>query len=48
MDYSIYDALKAGFNKVVFIIKEENYDIFRNVIGKRIEDKVETAYVFNP
>ena len=28
IDYSIYDAKKAGFNKVVFIIKEENYDIF--------------------
>ena len=46
MDYSIYDALKAGFNKVVFIIKEENYEIFRDAIGKKIEDKVETAYVF--
>ena len=28
MDYSIYDAIKAGFTKVVFIIKEENYEIF--------------------
>lgn len=46
MDYSIYDAIKAGFNKVVFIIKEENYDIFRDTIGKRIEDRVETAYAF--
>lgn len=46
MDYSIYDALKAGFSKVVFIIKEENYEIFRDAIGKKIEDKVETAYVF--
>ena len=40
IDYSIYDAIKAGFNKVVFIIKEENYDIFRETVGKRIEDKL--------
>jgi choline kinase len=46
IDYSIYDAIKAGFNKVVFIIKEENYDIFRDTIGKRIEDKINVEYVF--
>ena len=46
IDYSIYDAIKAGFSKVVFIIKEENYDIFRNTIGKRIEGKIEVEYVF--
>ena len=46
IDYSIYDAIKAGFNKVVFIIKEENYDIFKETIGKRVEDKIETEYVF--
>ena len=46
IDYSIYDAIKAGFNKVVFIIKEENYDIFRNTIGKRIEGKISVEYVF--
>lgn len=46
IDYSIYDAIKAGFNKVVFIIKEENYDIFRKTIGKRVEDKIKTEYVF--
>ena len=46
IDYSIYDAIKAGFTKVVFIIKEENYDIFRNTIGKRIEGKIEVKYVF--
>ena len=46
IDYSIYDAIRCGFNKVVFIIKEENYDIFRNTIGKRIENKIETKYVF--
>ena len=46
IDYSIYDAIKAGFDKVVFIIKEENYDIFRNTIGKRIEGKIKVEYVF--
>ena len=46
IDYSIYDAIRCGFDKVVFIIKEENFEIFRNTIGKRIEDKIETVYVF--
>ena len=46
LDYSIYDAIKSGFNKVVFIIKEENYDIFRDTIGKRIENIIEVKYVF--
>lgn len=46
IDYSIYDAIKAGFDKVVFIIKEENYDIFKETIGKRIEGKIKVEYVF--
>lgn len=46
IDYSIYDAKKAGFDKVVFIIKEENYEIFKNTIGKRIEPYIEVDYVF--
>lgn len=46
LDYSIYDAVKNGFDKVVFIIKRENYDIFRDTIGKRIENIVEVVYVF--
>lgn len=46
IDYSIYDAIKVGFDKVVFIIKEENYDIFRDTIGKRIEGKINVEYVF--
>ena len=33
MDFSIYDAVKAGFEKVVFIIKKENEEDFRNAIG---------------
>ena len=48
IDYSIYDAIRCGFNKIVFIIKEENLDIFRQTIGKRIESStdVEIAYAF--
>ena len=40
IDYSIYDAIRAGFTKVVFVIKEEIYDVFRETIGKRIEEKI--------
>ena len=46
IDYSIYDAIKSGFKKVVFIIKEENYEIFKETIGKRIEGKIDVEYVF--
>ena len=46
LDYSVYDAIKAGYDKVVFIIKEENYDLFRETIGKRIESKIKVEYVF--
>ena len=46
IDYSIYDAIKAGFDKVVFIIKEENYEIFKSTIGKRVEGKINVEYVF--
>ena len=46
IDYSLYDAIKAEFSKVVFIIKEENLQDFRDTIGKRIEQKIDVAYVF--
>ena len=46
IDYSIYDAIKEGFSKVVFIIKEENYDIFKETIGSRVEPHVPVEYVF--
>ncbi len=46
IDYSIYDANKAGFDKVIFVIKKENYQIFKDTIGKRVEDKIEIHYVF--
>lgn len=46
IDYSVYDAKKAGFNKIVFVIKEEMYEDFKNTIGKRVEDKIDVEYVF--
>ncbi|MBQ9790384.1 MAG: nucleotidyltransferase [Clostridia bacterium] len=46
LDYSIYDAIKAGFDRIVFIIKEENYNLFRETVGKRIEEKIKVEYVF--
>ena len=46
IDFSIYDAIKAGFDKVVFIIKEENLELFRETIGNRIAKKIEVSYAF--
>ncbi len=46
IDYSIYDAISAGFTKVVFIIKKDYYERFRETIGKRIEPHIKTEYVF--
>ena len=46
IDYSIYDAIKAGFNKVVFLIKEENYEIFKETIGARVEPHIHVEYAF--
>ena len=46
IDYSVYDAIRAGFEKVVFIIKKENLEDFKNTIGKRLEDKIKVCYAF--
>lgn len=46
MDYSIYDAMKAGFNKVIFIIRKDLEKDFREIIGNRIENVVPVAYAF--
>ncbi len=46
IDYSVYDAIKAGFDKVVFIIKEENYEIFDETIGQRIKPFIKVEYAF--
>lgn len=46
MDYSIHDALEAGCNKVVFIIRRDIEQDFKNIIGKRIEKLVPVEYVY--
>ena len=46
LDFSIYDAVKAGFNKAVFIIKKEIEKEFREVCGKRIEKMIDVDYAF--
>ncbi|MBC7616082.1 MAG: nucleotidyltransferase [Pedobacter sp.] len=46
IDYSIYDAIKAGFGKVVFIIKEEFVENFRDIFDSKLKGKIETDYVF--
>ena len=46
MDYSIYDAMEAGFDKVVFVIRNDLEKDFKEVIGNRIEKVVEVAYAY--
>ena len=46
MDFSIYDAVKAGFKKVVFIIKRENEKDFREAVGDRLSRHIQVEYVF--
>ena len=46
LDFSIYDAVEAGFNKAVFIIKKEIEKEFRQVVGKRIEKMIDVEYAF--
>ncbi|MBR2020995.1 MAG: nucleotidyltransferase [Clostridia bacterium] len=46
LEYSVYDAIEAGFDKAVFIIKKEIETDFRNIIGKRIEKMIDVEYAF--
>ncbi len=46
MDYSIYDAIEAGFNKVVFVTRRDLLEAFKEVIGNRIEQVIPVEYVF--
>lgn len=46
MDYSIYDAMEAGFDKVVFVIRKDLEKDFKEVIGNRIEKKVSVNYAY--
>ncbi|MBQ9011447.1 MAG: nucleotidyltransferase [Bacilli bacterium] len=45
IEYSIYDAIKAGFNKIVFVINKDTEDYLKTHIGQKIEDKVNVEYV---
>ena len=46
IDYSIFDAIRSGFDKVIFIIKRENFDLFKSTVGNRIEKFIDVKYVF--
>ena len=46
IDYSIFDAIRAGFDRVVFIIKEENYGVFNETVGRRVEKHIKVDYAF--
>lgn len=46
IDFSIYDAIRAGFDHVVFIIKEENLELFRKSVGERVEKRIKVSYAF--
>ena len=46
MEYSIYDALEAGFNKVVFIIRKELEADFKKIIGNKVARVTEVEYAF--
>lgn len=46
IDYSVFDAIRAGFNRIVFVIRKETLNDFKNTIGKRLENKIKVEYVF--
>ena len=46
MDYSVYDAVKAGFNHIVFIIRRDIEELFHKSIGDRLSEQVKVTYVF--
>ena len=46
MDYSVFDAMRAGFDRVVFVIRKDIEEAFRAAIGSRYADRIEVAYAF--
>lgn len=46
IDFSIYDAKRAGFDRVCFIIKKENEELFKETVGKRMEKQMEVVYAY--
>ena len=46
IDFSIFDAIRAGFDRVVFIIKKENAELFHETVGSRVEKHIKVAYCY--
>ena len=46
LDYSVYDAIRAGFDKVIFVIRRDFEEIFKSVVGARFEQKIEVSYTY--
>ena len=46
IDYSVFDAIRAGFSKVVFIIREEFSDDFKSIVGEKFKDKIDVGYAY--
>ena len=46
LEYSIYDAIKAGFGKVVFVIRHDFEDAFKEQVGSKFTDKIDVQYAF--
>jgi len=46
MDYAVHDAMRAGFDRVVFIIRRDIEDLFRDSVGRRIEQKCDVEYAY--
>ncbi len=46
LEYSVYDAIRAGFGKVVFVIRKDIEEAFREKVGSKVEGKIEVAYAF--
>lgn len=46
LDYSVYDAIRAGFSKIIFVIREDFADEFKKTVGGRFSGKVELAYAY--
>jgi len=46
LDYSVYDAIRAGFGKVVFVIRRDFEDVFREQVGSKFDDRITVEYAF--
>jgi hypothetical protein len=46
LDYSVFDAIRAGFGKVVFVIRRDFAEAFKSAVGDKFESRIEVAYAF--